>query len=49
MTGRRIAINDVIVKDGKLVRVTKYRSASAAIAAKKSKKQKVVRRVPNEG
>ena len=32
------------VKDGKLVRVTTFRSVSAAIAAKKSKKMKVTRR-----
>jgi hypothetical protein len=34
------------IKAGKLVRVTTFRSVSAAIAAKKSKRQKVVRRVP---
>ena len=32
------------VKDGKLQRVTTFRSVSAAIAAKKSKRQRVVRR-----
>lgn len=33
-------------KKGKLEKVQTYRDASAAIRAKKSKKQRVVRRVP---
>lgn len=33
-----------ITKDGKIKRVHKYRDASAAIRAKKSKKQRPVRR-----
>jgi hypothetical protein len=44
---RKIAVGRGFkIKDGKLVRVTTFRSVSAAIAAKKSKRQKVVRRVP---
>lgn len=42
---RKIAVGrNFKVKDGKLVRTTVFRSKSAAIAAKKSTKQKVVRR-----
>jgi hypothetical protein len=44
---RKIAVGrGYKIKDRKLVRVTTFRSVSAAIAAKKSKRQKVVRRVP---
>lgn len=35
-----------LTKSGKLEKVPTYRDASAAIRAKKSKKQRVVRRTP---
>lgn len=42
---RKIAVGkNYKIKDGKLVRTTVFRSVSSAIAAKKSKKQRVVRR-----
>lgn len=34
------------IKDGKIVKKTVYRDASHAVAAKKSKKQRVVRKGP---
>jgi hypothetical protein len=42
-TGYRIKLSHVRVKDGKIQRVYVYRSASAAIAARKSSKSKPVR------
>jgi hypothetical protein len=45
ITMRKIAVGRQFkVKDGKVQRVTVFRSVSAAIAAKKSKKQRVIRR-----
>lgn len=42
---RKIAVGrNFKVKGNKLVRVTTFRSVSAAIAAKKSQKQRVIRR-----
>lgn len=47
MTGIKIKLgNSVRIKDGKVVIVHHYRDASHAIAAKKSKKQRPVRRQP---
>ena len=45
MTGHKIHLgNSVRIKDGKIIKVQHFRDASHAIRAKKSKKQKVVRR-----
>jgi hypothetical protein len=44
MIGRIIKLKGVKFADGKIKRVHKYRDASAAIRAKKSKKQRPVRR-----
>ena len=45
MTGNRIAVGKGFrIKDGKLVKVQHFRDASHAIRAKKSKKQRPVRR-----
>ena len=47
MTGHKIALGkSVKIKDGKIITVQHYRDASAAIRAKKSKKQRVVRKTP---
>lgn len=47
MTGHKIYLGkSVKIKDGKLIRVSYFRDASAAIRAKKSKKMKPVRRTP---
>lgn len=46
MTGHRIKLSGVKVKNGRVESVPSYRDASAAIRAKKSKKQRVVRRQP---
>ena len=48
MTGHKIKLGrgTVITKDGKVKTIPIYRDASAAIRAKKSKKQRVVRRAP---
>lgn len=46
MTGHRIKLGNVRIKNGKLESVPSYRDASHAIRAKKSKKQRVVRRQP---
>lgn len=40
MTGRKIRVKNVAIKDGKLVRVTRYHSVSARLAAKKNPKRK---------
>lgn len=46
MTGHKIALGkSVKIKDGKIVTVQHFRDASHAIRAKKSKRQKPVRRV----
>lgn len=45
MTGHRITLKGVRVKDGKVQRIP-YGSASAKIKQRKSKKPKVVRRQP---
>lgn len=46
MAGQRIKLGKGFkLKDGKLTKVAYYPNASAAIKAKKSKKQKVQRRV----
>lgn len=45
MTGIKIKLGkSVRIKDGKVVVVTQYRDASHAIRARKSKKQRPVRR-----
>lgn len=45
MTGQRIKLGKGFkLKDGKLTKVATYRDASAAIRARKSTKQKPVRR-----
>jgi hypothetical protein len=50
MTGHRITLKGVRIKDGKVERVFGYGlSASAKIQKRKSKKARVVKRVPNEG
>lgn len=46
MTGIRIKLSGVRVKNGKVESVPSYRDASHAIRAKKSRKQRVVKRVP---
>ncbi len=47
MTGHKIHVGkSVKIKDGKIVRVHKFRDASHAIRAKKSKKQRPIRRTP---
>lgn len=47
MSGRLVKIGKIFkMRDGKLVKVHQFRDASAAIRAKKSKKQKPVRRTP---
>jgi hypothetical protein len=48
MTGHKIRVGKSfkIGKDGKLIAVPVYRDASHAIRAKKSKKQKPVKRTP---
>ena len=47
MTGHVIKLGkSVKIKDGKLIKVQHYRDASHAIRAKKSKKQRVIRRTP---
>jgi len=47
MTGHKIALGkSVKIKDGKIITVQHYRDASHAIRAKKSKKQRVVRKTP---
>ena len=46
MAGQKIKLGKGFkIKDGKLIAVQHYRDASHAIRAKKSKKQKPVRRV----
>jgi hypothetical protein len=45
MAGQKIKLgNGFKMKDGKLVKVAQYRDASHAIRAKKSKKQKPIKR-----
>lgn len=45
MTGQKIKLgNGFKIKDGKLVKVAQYRDASHAIRARKSKKQKPIKR-----
>jgi len=47
MTGHKIALGkSVKIKDGKIITVQHYRDASHAIRAKKSRKQRVVRKTP---
>jgi hypothetical protein len=47
MTGHKISLKGVRVKDGKLSAIPSYgRNASAKIAQRKSKKTRVVRRAP---
>jgi hypothetical protein len=47
MTGHLIKLGkSVRIKDGKLVKVHQFRDASHAVRAKKSKKQRVIRRTP---
>ena len=47
MTGHKINVGKTYrIKDGKLQKVHIYRDASHAIRAKKSKRQKPVRRTP---
>lgn len=47
MTGYLIRLGTTVkIKDGKLIKVHKFRDASHAIRAKTSKKQKVIRRSP---
>ena len=47
MTGHVIKLGKTVkIKDGKIIKVQHYRDASAAIRAKKSKKQRVVRKAP---
>lgn len=46
MAGQKIKLgNGFKVKDGKLIKVPQYRDASHAIRARKSKKQKPVKRI----
>lgn len=46
MTGQRIKLgNGFKLKDGKLTKVAQYRDASHAIRARKSKKQKPIKRI----
>lgn len=47
MTGHLIKLGkSVKIKDGKIIKVHTFRDASAAIRAKKSKRQKPIRRTP---
>ncbi len=47
MTGHLIKLSkSVRIKDGKLVKVHQFRDASHAVRAKKSKKQRPIRRTP---
>ncbi len=46
MKATGIPVKGLKFKDGKLIKAPVYRDASAAIRARKSTKQKVVRRAP---